>query len=573
MRTEFFVDYDLYDTTAMQDAHESTDSNAAFGNINFIKEDIPTPTYATLEHNFFVLDGSRSEMPDNPTDVVYFSAGLSSANEFFGGEQSIDIKFTAKHSSIGITLHFTEFYPLEVEITWYDIFGIFKSQKTFYPDSLDYFCHNRIEEYGGLKIVFKRVLPYHNAKLRYIEYGTTITWGHDNIKSGKLVSDTDPISDKIATDKLTFELVDAKDEFNLGNAVGLHKFFQRKQHLLPYEMVEGRRIILGAFFLDDISTQKNVSKLVAIDYKGMLSNTDFKDGRIYNGDKAGGVIAEIMAAAGIEDYEVDQETADTPLYGTLKIQTCQKALREVLFACGSVISTAHRTIVQIRKQNRQITRKIDRGRKFETTIKLGDYVSDVIVKYKTWMLEEKTSEIAKGAYGVGVHTIRLSSPAANLTTNVGTIVKQMPYYLVLRIDEEPRANIIISGRKYKSEELAVASSIEHIKAGEVRNTKNFAGALLDFRSAQKVADSILEYYQLQLVLQTRNLAAEEVAGEWIEVENPSKMHGNFEAAIESLSVDLTSGFIETAKMRGYYKFTKEYYYAGNEIIANNDTIL
>lgn len=573
MNTEFFVDYDLYDTTAIQDAQESTSSNAAFGNIGLIKEDIPTPIYATLEHNFFVLDGSRQEMPDNPSDVVYFSARLSGANGLFGGEQSINIKFTAKHSSIGITLHFMEFYPIEVEITWYDLFGIFMSQKTFYPDSLDYFCHNRVEEYGGLKIVFKKTLPYHNAKLRYLEYGTTITWGSDTIKSGKLINDTDPISDKIATDKLTFEIVDIEDEFNLANVIGLHKFFQRKQHLLPYEMVEGRKIILGAFFLDDISTTKNVSKLTTIDYKGMLANTDFKCGRIYNGDKAGDVIAEIMAAAGIEDYEVDQKTADTPLYGTLKIQTCQKALREVLFACGSVISTSHRTTVQIRKQSRQITKKMNRSRKFETTIKLGDYVSDVVVKYKTWELEEKVSEITKGAYGVGVHTIQLSSPAANLTTNVGIIEKQMPYYLVLRIDAEPRANVVISGQKYKSEELAAASSIEHIKAGEVRNTKNFAGALLDFRSAQKVADSILEYYQLQLVLQTRNLAAEEVAGEWIEVENPSKMHGNFEAAIESLSVDLTSGFIETAKMRGYYKFTKEYYYAGNEIIANNDTIM
>lgn len=572
MKTEFFVDYDLYDTTAIEDAQESTGSNAAFGNISLVKEDVLTPTYATLEHNFFVLDGSRQEMPDNPSDVVYFSSALSDTNGYFSSEQAIDIKFTAKHSSIGITLHFMEFYPLEVEITWFDLFGIFKSQKTFYPDSLDYFCHNRVEEYGGLKIEFKKVLPYHNAKLRYLEYGTTITWGHDNIKTGKLVNDTDPTSDKIATDRLTFELIDTEDEFNLANAVGLHKFFQRKQHLLPYEVVDGRKIILGAFFLEDISTKKNVSKLTAIDYKGMLANTDFKDGRIYGGDKAGEVIAEIMAAAGIEDYTVDNGTANTPLYGTLKIQTCQKALREVLFACGSVISTAHRTNVQIRKQSRQIAKKINCGRKFETTIKLGDYVSDVVVKYKTWALEEKTSEITKGTYGVGVHTIQLSSPAANLTTNVGTIVKQMPYYLVLQIDAEPRANVVISGQKYKSEELAAASRIEHIKAGEVRNTKNFTGTLLDFRSAQKVADSILEYYQLQLILQTRNLAAEEVAGEWIEVENPSKMHGNFEAAIESLSVDLTGGFIETAKLRGYYKFTKEYYYSG-ELIANNDAII
>lgn len=573
MRTKFFVDYDLYDTTAIQDAQETTGSNAAFGNIGRIKEDISTPVYATLEHNFFVLDGSRQELPDNPDDVVYFSEGLSGGDGFFCGEQSIDIKFTAKHSSVGITLHFMEFYPLEVEITWYDLFGIFKSRKNFYPDRLDYFCHNRIEEYGGLKIVFKKVLPYHNAKLRYIEYGTTITWGNDNIKSGKLVNDTDPTSDKIATDKLTFEIVDVEDEFNLGNAIGLHKFFQRKQQLLPYEMVEERKIVLGAFFLDDISTQKNVSKLAAIDYKGMLANTDFKEGRIYNGDLAGGVISEIMAAAGIEDYAVDEGTAKTPLFGTLKIQTCQKALREVLFACGSIISTAHRTNVVIRKQSRQITGKISRSRKFETTIKLGDYVSDVTVKYKTWTLEEKVSVITKGVYGAGVHTIQLSSPVANLTTNAGVIIKQMPYYLMLQIDTGSQTNVVISGQKYVNEELAATASIEHIKAGEVRNAKNYAGALLDFRSAQKVADSILGYCQLQLVLRTRNLAAEEVAGEWVEVENTSKLHGNFEAAIESLSVDLTGGFIETAKLRGYYKFTTEYYYAGNELIANDDTVI
>lgn len=573
MKTEFFVDYDLYDTTAIEDAQESTGSNMPFGNLELIKEDIPTPTYATLEHNFFVLDGSRQEMPENPIDVAYFSSALSDENGYFGSEQSIDIKFTAKHSSIGITLHFMEFYPLEVEITWYDLFGIFKNQKTFYPDSLDYFCHNRIEEYGQLKIIFKKVLPYHNAKLRYIEYGTTVTWNNDTIKSGKLINDTDPVSDKISTDKLTFEIVDSEDEFNLGNVSGLHKFFQRKQSMLPYEMVSGEKIVLGAFFLDDISTAKNVSKLSAIDYKGMLTNTDFKDGRIYNGENAGVIIAEIMAAAGIEDYTVDEETANTPLYGTLKIQTCQKALREVLFACGSIVNTAHRTDIEIRKQNRHIKGRITRNRKFETSIKLGDYISDVNVKYKTWTLEEKVSEITKGNYCVGVHTIQLSSPAVNMTTNIGTIIKQMPYYVVLKIDTEPGETVVISGQKYVGEELAAASSIEHIKAGEVRNTKTYTGTLLNFESAKKVADSILDYYQLQLILQTRHLAAHENAGDWTEVQNASVMHGDFLAAIESLSTDLTGGFISTAKCRGYYKLVTDYYYAGGELVAGNDAII
>lgn len=569
MRTELFVQYDLCDTTALQDAQESTESNAAFANIRLIKEDIAAPKYGTLEHNFFLLDGNCEEFPDNPDNLVYFSSRQSGADGTFAEKQSVNVGFLTKHSSIGLTFHFLDEYPLEIHVKWHDIFGQIIAEKTFYPDSVDYFARHHVEEYARLEIIFVKTLPYHNVKLQHIKYGTTILWGNDTIKTGKLINDTDPIADKIATDKLTFDLVDADDEFNLGNITGLHKFFQRKQRMLPYEIVEGRKITLGTFFLKDISTSKNISKLSAIDYKGMLANADFKDGKMYNGALAGTVIDEIMAAAGIEDYTVDDETANTPICGTLKIQTCQKALREVLFATGSIISTAHRTNIEIRKQDKEVKHTVERSRKFETSVKTSDYVSDINVKYKTWTLEDKVSEITKGNYGVGTHTIQLSSPAANLATNFGTIVKQMPYYVILKIDTAPTSEVKISGNKYIGTELAASSSIEDIKSGEVRNAKTFTGTLLDFAAAKKAADNILEYYQLQLILQVKYLAKNEIAGYWAELENTVKAHGNYTAAIESLTTDLTGGFISTAKARGYYKFVTEWCYAGNELYASD----
>lgn len=565
MRTEFFVEYDLFDTTALQDAEEITESNASFADMSLLKNNIAAPGYGTLEHNFFVLDGSMDEFPDEPDNLAYFSSGQSNADGMFDNEQSIAIRFTENHTSIGITLHFLEHYPLEIKVIWYDLSGNRKDIKRYYPDSLVYFCKNQVEEYGRIDIVFLKALPYHNVKLQYIEYGTKITWGSDTIKSGKLVNDTDPISDKIKTDKLNFDFIDAENDFNIGNPSGLHKTFQKKQRMLPYEVVDGIKIPLGAFFLDSNSTTKNISKISAIDYKGMLSNTDFKDGRIYSGEPAGDIIDEIMETAGISEYEADEETRNTPLYGTLKIQTCQKALREVLFACGSIINTSHRIGIEIRKSNRKISGMILRGQKFSTTLQTDHYVSDINVKYKTWVLEEKVSEITKGIYGVGIHTIQLSNPAANLATNAGVIIKQMPYYVVLEISENVRTEIVISGQKYVGEELAVLSSIEHIKSGEVRSTKTFTGTLLNFESAKIVADRLLDYYQLQQIIKTKHLTHNEKAGDWIEIENPVKQHGNFVAAIESLSTDLTGGYISTAKYRGYYKLTSDYYYAGSEI--------
>lgn len=590
MRTEFFVEYDLYDTTALQDARESTGSNSDFADINKIKENIPARKYATLEHNFFVLDGSMEEFPDEPDDIVYFSKDFVQQNEnnwyagteLYAGDdldgpvhethkkQTIVIQFSENHTSYGITLYFANEYPLEIEIAWFDLAGIVKSRKRFFPDALVYFCKNQVEEYGRIEVTFLRALPYHYVKLQHIKYGATITWGYDNIKSGKLVNDTDMIGDKIKTDKLTFDFVDVEDEFNFGNPRGIYKTFQRNQRMLPYEIVEGRKILLGSFFLDSVSTKKNVTKMSAVDYKGKLSDIDFLEGKIYTGETAKIVIDDIMLAAGIEDYEVDEETANTPMYGTLKIQSCQKALREVLFACGSIINTSHRLNIEIRKANRLVSHNIPRSRKFSTTYQIDKYVSDVNVKYKTWRVDDKVSQLTKGVYDVGIHTIQLTNPAQDVTASVGTILEQKPYYIVLQVTGEQK-EVIISGKKYISEELGATASIEHIKSGEVRNTKKFTGTLLNFESAQRVAEDILDYYQLQQIIKTKHLADDEKTGDWTEIQNVNPSYDSFIAGIESLSTDLTGGFISTSKCRGYFKTVTAYYYAGNNELYAEDS--
>lgn len=569
MNTEFFIEYNLYDVTALQSARETSENNSGFADLKLIKQDTAAPDYGTLEHNFFVLDGTREEFPDMPDNLVYFSREQAGEDGRFAEDPSVDIRFAESHTSVGLTLRFLEVYPTELEIFWYDIDGALKAKRTFYPDSLIYFCNHQVEEYWGIKIVFKKALPRHNVKLQYIKYGTSVTWDSGTLKSGKLINDVDPISDRISTDKLSFDFVDKYDDFNIGNQSGLHKTFQRKQNMEAYEMVNGEKIILGTFFLDSSQTTANICKMNAIDYKGMLSNIDFTEGRMYNGEPAGVVIAEIMEAAGILDYDVDVETAGTPLYGTLKIQSCQKALREVLFACGSIINTSRRTGVSICKSDKSSTVTIERGRKFSTTFEIDRYVSDINVKYATWALDEKISEITKGEYGAGTHMIQLSSPAANMTTNAGRIIRQMPYYVILEIGQDVRSDVVISGRKYVKEELSVLRRVEHIKSGEIRNTKSFAGTLLNFASAQRVADSILAYYQLQQIIKTKHISAEEKAGDWVEIENSVKKHGNFVAAIESATTDLTGGFISTATYRGYYKLLTDYYLPG-EIYTGED---
>lgn len=560
MNTEFIVEYELLDTTAQKDAAETTDSNQVFGNIELLKEKRTVPAYGTLEQNFFVLDGTKTEMPDSPDDIAYYSQLQADENGEFSNRQSVYIAFSEQHTSVGITLYFEDVYPLEIEISWYDISGILRSKKTFYPNSRIFFAANQVEDYGSIKIDFVKSLPYHNVKLSHIEYGTTLEWGRDTIKTGKLTEDTDPISNTIKINKLNFSFVDTKDLFNLANPSGIHRVFQNRQRMTAYEMLDNRKMLLGVFYMDTNASSKNLAQITAFDKKGLLDGADFVEGDIYSGELAGNIIDKIMKSAGITEYFVEEEVRNTPLYGTLKIQTCRNALREVLFACGAIIDSSRRSELYIRKSNRIVSNMVERTRKFSTDLKMEAYVSDVAVKYQTWTLSDEVKRITKGMYKAGTHTINLSNPSANMVTNVGTIEKQTPYYLVLKLDAE--AEVEIMGQKWESEELSALASVENVKGGEVRSTKTFSGSLLDFSKAQEIAENILSYYQLQQTINIRYLGNAEKAGDWLEIQNPVTTHGNFVAGIENITTDLTGGFIQTARCRGYYKLVTADYYAG-----------
>ena len=72
MNNRFYIQYNQFDTTALADAAETTTSNQTFGNLALLKDNAEPEKYMTLENDFTVLDGSFSELPDVPADVVYW---------------------------------------------------------------------------------------------------------------------------------------------------------------------------------------------------------------------------------------------------------------------------------------------------------------------------------------------------------------------------------------------------------------------------------------------------------------------------------------------------------------------
>lgn len=568
-KTGFYAKYELYDTTAREDSTLTTAYNQSFGDITKGKEDITTPDYGTLEQNYFLLDGTYPEMPDIPDDVVFFSSEMSGADGTFTENPLLVITFTENHTSACLTLHLVGDYPLEMKIRWKDGDGNIIEMDTYQIDKNKYVAWKQVENYRKVEIEFTKAKPYRYVKFRYIEYGTDIICGVDGypVKEAKLVEECDPISNKIAINKLTFKLIDENNDFNIGNMSGLHKVFQSGQKILANEVVNGEVQLLGAFFLDDYSTAKNVTSISCVDYKGLLSKHIFRNGKVYTGESAGEVIDAIMAAAGITAYTVDEETRATPLYGWLKIQDCRKALREVLFACGSVVDSSRSESLNIFKVSKTIETTVMRTRKFSTTPKNQSYISDVTVKFPVYSLDEESKEILKGTYAPGTYTVDLSSPVEEMTISGGTITEQSNNSVSFTVASE--GEVIISGKKYTKEDISVTSSVNKVDAGESRETKSFSCTVLGMEQATMRAKEILDYYDLRLNLKIKFLNEGDKVADWSEIFNADRHMGSYVAGFEKMTTDLTGGYISTAELRGYYKLVNDFYYTG-EIIAGEE---
>lgn len=554
MKTEFFVEYMLFDVNAQEDAEESSATNASFGDFSLMKKTRPTyPAYGTLEHNFFVLDESLDELPDEPDDLAYFSSVQSGENGTFAENPSVIINFSENHASTGITLHFLGDRPLEIKVSWYTLDGALLSEKTYNPDKDMFYCDNSVSQYGKIVVEFVKTVPFRNVKLQYVEYGIHLLWDAGIVKSAKLISDTDPTGDKIKTDKLEFYFADTDGSFDPSKSGNLFQAFERTQRMQPFETVDGETFTLGTFYMDSVKYDKNICTISAIDYKGLLEYSNFRGGRVYNGDLAGDVIDEIMASAGIDDYTVDAATASTPVYGALGIQTCQKALREVLFACRSVAVTSRQLSLMIKKAQTVTANPavIGRGQKFSTNASIDKYVSDITVSFDSYREEAAVSEILKATYSAGTHTVQFSDPYRDVTASGAAIIEQMPFYVVIEVSSE--TEVVISGKKYAKEKLSAAASIEHVKAGELRSAKAYSGTLMNFQMAQAAADEILTYHQNQYQIQTKHLSSDERVGDLVEIENPETGNMNYLAVLESSTIDLTGGFISNAKFKGKLK--------------------
>lgn len=574
-KTSCKAEMKFIDVTALEDAELSSSDNNFVSNLELFQAEVRQEDYGTLELNQFVLDGSKTVMSDTPEDIAFWSDTMSGNDCEFENAPKLTVTFEAAHSSSGLTLYFVGEYPVEIKITWYTLYGTKLESVIFFPDSLVYTCSHQVSNYGKIEIEFiKTQFPLRYVKLQYLLYGVYISWEDDLIKSGKVDEELDFTSATLSVNTADIEIVDERNDFDIGNENGAWKSVQKTQEITLIEIKDGVEIPAGTFFIDDFSFKKNIASFSMIDAIGLMDKHTFYDGEVYTARKAGKILESIFKCAGISKYEISDDVYDILLNGYLEIQSCREALQMVCFACGALADDSRSDTVKIYKPDRYVKYTVGTDRKFNgnTSVSLDDYISGVSIEWCIYSVEDETDGIYNDILPKGVSRITFSDPylVSSIVISGGTAKNVRTNYVDVEMSQN--GTCMITGKKYASSKVTYQKNVPFMEAGESEKIKKFGTCTLyNTEILPENAERLLDYYSLRKKINMKYLLDSELVGNWINIVSVGGSSAT--TLIEEQSIDLAGGFIAKAKCRGYSVVVTENYYTGAELYCGKDVLL
>ena len=162
--------------------------------------------YATLEKDWFKVDGSRYVASENNNGIDRYTSVLEQAVSV------VEFSFDTPQTLSGLVFYFVNSYPLTIYI---DITYSTEETETFtcYPNDIIYRYENTMKDCISLYI---RVVNEEDkrTRLNYIEFGTLDIFNEQNLISSRLDLDIDLISTELPQDNLCLSVYDFEGRYH-----------------------------------------------------------------------------------------------------------------------------------------------------------------------------------------------------------------------------------------------------------------------------------------------------------------------------------------------------------------------
>lgn len=555
MGTSTEISFGLFDVTAKPDSTPICQDKQPFIDIDQLKLDAVTaPAVATLEHNFWALDGTFEAFPDEPDTKTWglWSASMSGVNGTFTEPPILTIGFTSNHSSMGISFEFDPHgnnFPNHINIKWYGSGGtVLLADKDFNPNSWRYSAMHTAENYDKLEITFySMAIPYRYLKLQKINYGVLRQFEGNEVIDASILEEVNPISAELRINTLSFKLHSPDGDFNILNPQGIYTLLQQRQPLVVTERIDSTEKPMGTFFLDTWENPtENTFTMSAMDAIGIMEGTTYKGGMLTS-EMASVVLADILDDAGF-GYDIASVYASIPVYGWLPIASHREALQQVAFAIGAVVDTSRSDIVRVYPLSTAVTGMITKDRKHTGGgVKLRGLVTGVEVTGHSYVASTEAVELFNGSLAIGQYEITFTDPAHTLGITGGTIFASNCNYAQISVSSP--GTVVLSGKKYIDTTQIAGVYMATLPAGGKKNVLKVEEAtLVSSANVQVVAERVYGYYQRRIEQTVPMKLDAEQVGQTVEVET---LYNELRAGtIESLETSLTGGFLTKATIVG-----------------------
>ncbi len=276
------------------------------------------------------------------------------------------------------------------------------------------------------------------------------------------------------------------------------------------------------------------------------------------------IVAEIMASADAE-YELDEALADIPLSGWIPVCAHREALQQVAIAIGAVVDCSRSDKVLIYAPPERPTSRITYARKFVgQALKVKPLVTGVdVVAYSYRPGGDERELLNEEELAPGVYEVLFDTPVHSLVATGATVLESGANYARLQVDIA--GPVILAGQEYAERKRTVSRRMASLPANTSANILTVEEAtLVSPNNAGSVAQRIFDYYQLRHENEFSLVVGDEGLADIVMVDslNREKLKG----VIESMSIDLTGGFVAKVRVCGDRINTLAADYAG-EIYA------
>ncbi len=543
------------DVSAKTDTTATAEDKQPFIDLDDLKlEGVYPPKAATLEENYWKLDGTFSTFPDNPQDISWglWSSSMAAADGSFDDPIVLTLTFQSLHESLGLTFEFNPYdnsFCNGLNIQWYQGATLLYDVD-FVPNSWRFSCVQKVENYNKIIITFRGMnKPYRFLKVQNIMHGVIKEFGSTELRTAKVLEEIDMTGLTLSVNTLDFSLFSQNDAFNIFNPSGIYTLLQRKQQLIVTGTKNEEKNHMGTFFVDEMEGQSNkILSISAVDSIGIMEGTTFM-GALYQNALAADVIEEIMEDAGF-GYTLDIALRDKEVTGHIPICSHREALQMVVFSIGGFVSTSRGGTVNI-KEIPDITSvptsQIGMNRKhIGTTVKLRNLVTGIDVVEHNFTLKTTTEEICKVNLEIGSNTVTFSEPAANITVSMGTITQYGVNYCI--VESTVVGACTVSGKKYEDSQKTIQKRLSNIPAGEKELIEKVDCNLMNASNSSEIAQRLLDIYQYRIEQSLSFVLGSECVGDLADIETEYGVYRG--AIVEKLDIDLVGGYIAKAVVVG-----------------------